>query len=338
MAAPLKRGFPGGVNLLIEHPQQPEAAIPVSGRTEGKGNRKRKGLNSINKAHKPGEKTETGPACLRFLTLADAMSQPPVSLPEAPPVLKRPLFLLSLVSACASLAAAEIDLSKPVSQTVAPDILYWPFDGGEIGLSRPNPAPDNSGNQLHGEMMGEGTTLRPDYVPGRFGTAISVEGTPRQSPAVKAPPANPGEKSPLDLHDQSFTAGAWVRLREPGLERHHLAVMELPNWNFFAQMRDGIGWYVGLASKHRATATEKVHLEDEEWHHLAFSVEVAAEGTIVTFWLDGNVLGQPQFLAGPIPPFGKPTNFGLRLGRSNLEGSLVIDDAFITSGVHTFRP
>jgi len=251
----------------------------------------------------------------------------------------RPLLLLPLLLLfCAPLRAAEIDLSRPVSETLAPDVLYWPFDDGELGLSRPNPAPDRSGNDFQGEMLGEGTTLRPDYVAGRFGTAISVEGTPKRSPGVRAALRKPGDAGPLDLHGKSFTAGAWVRLREPGMERYHLAIMDTPAWNFFVQMRDGNGWYLGLASKHRATATEKIFIEDEEWHHLAVSVEITPEATIVTFWLDGNVLGEQQTLAGPIPPVGGNARYAIILGRNNLEGSAAYDDVFITTGAHTFRP
>ena len=253
-----------------------------------------------------------------------------------------PLILSTAVGTLPIVAQDKvIDLSKPVIESVKPDRLYWPFDDGELGLSRPNPTADQSGNSLNGALQGEKTALTPDYVTGKYGTAISIEGTPTQSPCVGWRPSSPDSPSveKLNLGKTSFTMGAWIKLgeSEPG-ERAHVVFFQTPAWHFALIKTGDDQWVPTLVSQKRAKGPAILGLQDGNWHHLAMSVENDAEGTgaMITFWHDGQVLGTPQRLEASIPP-EVALRFRMTLGRSNIKGATVFDDAFITSGVYSFK-
>ena len=59
-----------------------------------------------------------------------------------------------LLSVCpAVFGQSTIDLSKPVSQSLKPDVVYWSFDQGLPGQSLPEVVEDESGNGLDGRLL-----------------------------------------------------------------------------------------------------------------------------------------------------------------------------------------
>jgi len=146
----------------------------------------------------------------------------------------KPYLLLTLLAAAgihsAAGAAPEstvIDLSKPVSESLKPDVLYWAFDDGSIDFYMPDPVEDLSGNGFSGKLMEGAVHPIPTYSEGKFGTAIRLQGnTPNSetpegklktflNPRVtwaRKPRESVSDPNLLHMKDTSFTAGAWVRI------------------------------------------------------------------------------------------------------------------------------
>lgn len=253
-----------------------------------------------------------------------------------------------------------ISLSKPVSESLKPDVLYWSFDDGTPDTSHPELIEDHSDHGHVGQLVAGSLKPEPVYVEGKFGTALYFHG---RSPFVTAPNGKevPSEgpsvvwshsKTPamweetkLDMNGQSFTAGAWIKLnsiREGGRQTIYLMDrgMGPSQWSFELRKAEDDQWIFRALNVSSAQTTA---LNDEGWHHVAFSVESGPDSSTVTFWLDGQELGLPVEARSRIAAPEQPRERTFRVGERNVafhstgfDG--VLDDVFVTSGVHTFQP
>lgn len=58
---------------------------------------------------------------------------------------------------------------------------------------------------------------------------------------------------------------------------------------------------------------------------------------MVVFHIDGQLQGEPQVIDPGLPSEDFTQRFSITSGRNTLAGSVVLDDAFITSGVYEFK-
>jgi hypothetical protein len=256
-----------------------------------------------------------------------------------------------------------IDLTKPVSETLTPDVIYWKFDDGIIGDSMPDPVSDLSGNNLNGALLAGDKKPQPNYVKGKFGTAIHVEGnTPNETdengkmrtfpnPRItwRAAGSDRPDDQTLDLAGKSFSGGVWVKFDEIlSGERQivyvfHRGVPPVSHWSF-ALMKTPTGeWTLNFYVPKLAKRIESpnFYLDDNDWHHIGFSFEVGEVESTLTFWMDGERLGDPMKTDGSIPPTERINERVFTLGEGNVGNfgnGLVgaFDDAFVTTGVYSF--
>ncbi len=262
------------------------------------------------------------------------------------------------------LHADIINLSKPVSESIKPDGIYWNFDGADIGQSSPEIVQDHSGNGYDGRLTAGGSHISlPSYIKGRFGTALHVDCTipvGKDGEAVEStrvPKSSvrwrlrdtPGawENTKLDMDGKSFTGGVWIKFDEVDPAPSQTIVLFQRGrkdsvWYFRLQKKKGSDWSLHFRQA-RSTADTSI-FSDHDWHHVAFSYDVQPDGSTVTFWLDGVEFGKPVHIKDdPRIPTPDDTDRGFRLGEQHI-GSFstgftgALDDAFVTSGVHTFKP
>jgi len=257
------------------------------------------------------------------------------------------LALLAVASASVADAAGKvIDLDKPVGASLKPDGFYWSFDDGLIGESEPTTVVDLSGNDFDGQISRQQASMTPIYVDGVFGTGVYVQGYPQVSwrPGDVAAAA---DNSKLLMEGQPFTGGIWFKMddRKPG---GHVLIRRDDNglgwqlivWRDPAEDADaeGTSWSLQLRL---GNADEKSYRQaftsafaDGQWHHVGFSVTPDPDGKnfTVVYWLDGELFDTVSFAAN-IPDSPLEKQF-LAIG-NGVWG--LLDDAFVTTGVYTFK-
>lgn len=269
-------------------------------------------------------------------------------------------WLLAISFQIFPLFGGVIDLTKPVSESVKPDGIYWAFDGGTIDDWMPDPVIDGSGNAFNGLLQRGAKKPQPTYVEGKFGTAIRFEGnTPFetsedgklrtfQNPRVTwmqyDRPSAP-DPSLLDMAGTSFTAGAWIKFEEiNGGEPQLLTVFHRGRSNGWTLrlLKDPTDqWKLMYYGGGRAESDRVADFNDLEWHHVAFTFKAGAEGNSLQFWLDGKPLGDAIPIRDSITE--APTADRIfTVGESNVgnfgKGFVgAIDDVFVTSGAYEFR-
>jgi len=243
--------------------------------------------------------------------------------------------------------ATSISLDQPVSASLQPDILYWNFDDGVIGTSWPDPVPDRSPTKANGILIPKGMT--PTYTPGRFGTGLLTTLEPGHAAYIRwqsvgFPAAT--FRDTLGLEKPGFTLGGWVKVNyTPESKAASITVLQGMQTNI------GVIWTFNLVKNAQEAWTllfvyNGVRYDlgvpmdsfmQGEWHHVAVSVGKGEDGTpTVTFWNDGYAMGDPKPLDPNAVSKFKDEERLILTGASGLEG--VVDDLFITRGVHTFTP
>ncbi len=270
---------------------------------------------------------------------------------------------LVLLLACpAVFGQTAIIVSKPVSQSLKPDVIYWSFDQGSPGESLPELVEDESGNGLDGRLMAGGVHPEPVYVQGRFGAGLRFPGptppvvgedgfsrqvqlNPRVMWRLKKVAGAPDGAS-LDMAGKSFTGGAWVKIEkikegEPqSISLMHQGAAE-GQWSFNLMKDERDSWKLSALFTPSSEKTEV--LNNGAWHHVAFSYETKNGENLITFWLDGEPFGDPVPTTRVIAPALTDKHRAFTVGERNMayfstgfEGA--VDDVFVTSGVHGFKP
>ncbi len=262
------------------------------------------------------------------------------------------------------MAQSVIDLSKPVSKSLKPDGIYWTFDQAVETESGSAIVEDSSGNDYHGKLLTGDLHPAPTFVEGRFGKALHFQGnTPswinekgqtrtRQNPRVTwklsdTPAA--WDEGKLDMAGCSFTGGAWVRFDEINSGNTQSVTIfdrglpiEKANWGFVLLKTPNDQWEfraMGIRSTGKSEA-----LNDQQWHHVAFSLNVSDGKGEVTFWLDGQRLGEPVATPSVIASItdsarGRILTVGERnVGNFSTGFIGAIDDVFVTTGALSFEP
>ncbi len=255
-----------------------------------------------------------------------------------------------------------IDLSKPVGESIKPDVLYWAFDDGSVGFMMPDPVEDLSGNGFSGKLMEGAKNPTPIYTEGKFGTAILLQGN---TPSSETPEGklqtflNPrvscvanakkevSDPSLLHMKATNFTAGAWVRIDEVNdgkMQRIPVFYLgHLTGWKFEIFKEVNGSWLLRFSGGGGSAKipVEAVDLGDKHWHHVAFAYSLRGEDGEVVFYVDGSPLGDPLELKGRIGQEEGISSF-FTMGEfnvGNFSDGLVgaFDDAFVTTGAHTFK-
>ena len=255
-----------------------------------------------------------------------------------------------------------IDLSKPVGESLKPDVLYWAFDDGSIGFFMPDPVEDLSGNGFSGKLMQGAANPIPIYTEGKFGTAILLQGTtpnsetpegklqtflnPRVSWVVTSK-EKVSDPTLLHMKDTSFTAGSWVRIDEVNEgKKQRIPVFYLGHvtgWSFELSKEANGVWSLkfGGGGDKAKLPVEGADLGDKQWHHVAFAYSLRGENASVVFYVEGSPLGDALELKGKVGQeegiFSFFTMGEFNVG--NFSDGLVgaFDDAFVTTGAHTFK-
>ncbi len=271
------------------------------------------------------------------------------------PLLLSALMLPTLFGTVAS-TAEVIGLSRPVSESVKPDLLYWNFDGGTPGSSSPNPTADGSGNGFDGYLLPGASQSLPTYVEGKFGTAVFLEAL---SPKTLDPHVNwnaadaPGsDDTLLDLDGKNFTAGIWICLPPGQTEEEASFVLfergrsagESSHWSLVIGRGSTGIWTLRahLPGAFKSVPIRDVLPDDGEWHHVGMSLEVVDGESRLSFWVDGVLLEGNAMVAAVITPAELKDRI-LTVGERNVSYhssamKVMVDDAFITSGVYQFEP
>ena len=268
-------------------------------------------------------------------------------------------ILLSALFLTGPVAAAEpaaIDLNKPAGESLRPDGFYWTFDDGIVGTSDPKAVEDLSGNGITGLAGASKEVPMPTYADGKFGTAIYLQGV---GSIVRWVDKNKTD-SPMgflttDGKGKPFTAGFWFKMEDTKPVAHILL------------RRDGgarKGWRIALVradSKDNETEGNswKLRMEygdfkgdpgskavteafaDGSWHHIGVSVapDESAEkagdelsNMTAVYWLDGQLFDTVHFRTKEVVI--EQGSHSIVVGDAS---NGITDDAFITSGVHTFK-
>lgn len=280
------------------------------------------------------------------------------------------LLSLSVLLLCArpgfsaGVEGKVINLGKPVGESLKPDGFYWAFDDGILGEGQPAEVDDLSGNGFVGLIVKSPGKPPITYAGGKFGTGIYAQGLGAMVEWTEKSPVNAApEPARLMMKDQPFTGGVWFKMddRRAGL---HALIRQTEGgvgWRFCAvketekgvspdldkdlsTQSQGDTWKldfeIGDSRIRGMSAASTAAFADGKWHHLGFSVSSEkAEGKTpagreftVTYWLDGEVFDTVNFLADLPDP--EPGTLSLRAG-FRVWG--VMDDAFVTTGIHTFK-
>jgi len=266
-----------------------------------------------------------------------------------------------IMATCLAGDGKVIDLAKPVGDSLTPDGFYWSFDEGIEGESQPPRVGDLSGNGFDGVLHTYGSDPKPTYAPGKFGTGILLErhGTAfwseRQGTKLDAPE--------LGTKGMPFTGGVWFKMEDLKLRSHVLLQKNAygQGWRFIlykmdnlasgnqdeggTEAADGTQWSISfqhgravseqdqIKPKHPMTLPTGI-FADRQWHHLGFSIAPGPEPmeSSVTYWLDG----EPFETIISKSLWEDPTPNGQFLQAGKISSGLM-DDAFVTSGIHTFK-
>lgn len=240
-----------------------------------------------------------------------------------------------------------INLNKPVSESLKPDGFYWSFDDGLIGESEPKVIGDLSGNGFDGQIARGAAPAMPTYAEGVFGTGIFVEGFADVSWRKGSQYDNAQDPDRLTMKGQPFTGGVWYRM-DSLKPVNHVLIRRDDNsigWRLLLMKADdtehdvdGTAWFLNLEygdSRVRSRSQGQTSVfTDKKWHHIGFSVTPEGEEGrfTVEYWLDGQHFDTITFLAKIPNP--NPEKRFLSVGTGTW-GSL--DDAFVTTGAHTFK-
>lgn len=299
------------------------------------------------------------------------LSMKQYSLLKAPLALSAAYAALSMATPIAS--AAVIDLTKAVGESITPDGIYWTFDEGTIGTST-TPATDHSSingtpGNLQGTLNGpKSGNPPPVYAEGKFGNGVHITGTSRDNldqNVIWDGRTNNLDASQIDMAGKDFTVGIWLKLNSfnagsiqdvylmergipvfpgaSGTQRNFLSLRltkgTSDNWVMILLVGDGVHSTVSIES-----GISFRNPNDLEWHHYAFTLQPIEDGkSLVQFYLDGETFGDEKTInIQPAPILNtEPGQKELRVGERNgssyysaFDG--VVDDFFMTSGVHTF--
>lgn len=278
-------------------------------------------------------------------------------------LLKTSIFCFLLFAATKASSQTTINLSKPVSQSLNPDTLYWPCDEGTLGTSSPEEVIDLSGNGFDGKLLPGKLHPQPIYAEGKFGTAIQFHGDtpPVVGDGGKETARNPNpsirwrlrdtpgtEGNQLDMAGKSFTAGLWIKVEKSNSGKMQTIMLMnrgyAPDrqWGFML-IKDDMDLWTLMVRGLKSTIQTDV-LNDSGWHHLAFSLDSHGDdGSTVSYWLDGMVLGEPVTGPSAILEPESDAERVFQVGERNVGNfssgfAGLIDDIFVTTGIHTFQP
>jgi len=275
------------------------------------------------------------------------------------------IFLLSVSPGLAAEAESKaIDLKKPVGESLKPDGFYWTFDEGILGEGQPSEVDDVSRNGFVGRIVKVAGKPQITYAEGKFGTGIYAQGVGGMVEWTEKSLVNAAsEPGRLTMKDQPFTGGVWFKMddRRPGLHALIRQTEGGTGWRLcvvketekgvspdldkdLSMQSPGDTWQldfeVGDSRVKGKTLATTPAFADGKWHHVGFSVSSeksegktpAAKDFTVTYWLDGEVFDTVSFQANAPDP--EPGTLSLRAG-FRVWG--VMDDAFVTTGIHTFK-
>lgn len=274
------------------------------------------------------------------------------------------VFFLASLGLAADVASKAIDLKKPVGESLKPDGFYWAFDDGLLGESQPSEVDDLSGNGFVGRIVNVPAKPPITYADGKFGTGIYAQGLGAMVEWTEKSPVNAAtEPDRLTMKDKPFTGGVWFKMddRRPGLHALIRQTEAGVGWRFcvvketekgvppdldkdLSTQSQGDTWKldfeIGDSRIRGMSAASTAAFADGKWHHVGYSVsseksdeKTAGAGAFtVTYWLDGEVFDTVHFQA--VTPDPEPGSLSLRAG-FRVWG--VLDDAFVTTGIHTFK-
>lgn len=270
-----------------------------------------------------------------------------------------------------ALQAEEIDLTKPVSESL-PGITGIYITGDTLVTDAETPYfPDSSGNEYHAKIdagIGAPPSLTPGVdIPGTsgFGNAIRIERKPEDSGTTGNPRAVAAlpEYNNLAMVATSFTAGAWIKFNSIPDEPHAVVVMDrggrstttgenAGHWSFYLHQTTSGNWRMeftqgdGISTAQRtATAATNWQVDLLDWNHVAFTYHyISPNNASISFYLNGTLLEEIPVSATLISSGSThwlPRRFAIGERPvsnyfSNFNGA--IDDLFVTEGVHTFSP
>jgi len=255
-------------------------------------------------------------------------------------------------------ASDLIRLSKPVSESIKPDGIYWNFDNGTPGTSEPNPVRDESGNGFEGFLLRGVNGELPVYVEGKFGAGIHLKGEHPTAPdprvSWKVQESSAGDETRLDMSGRSFTAGAWVKFNEiKSGESQTFVVFERGiaaagnnAWSIRIAKPPNGKWRLRfqLSGAYQDAFGDAVNFSDGKWHHVAISLDQTETAGVLAFWFDGIPIREGVVVDTTIPPMNeKGRNRVFTVGERNVshyysDTDASVDEVFVTSGLYRFEP
>lgn len=266
----------------------------------------------------------------------------------------RSLLTLTLAFLCLGTGMAQtIDPNKPLPESLKPDLLYFDFEEDRDGYAISQAEAGLSASIENGKV-GVPPARKPG--PGEaFGHALEFNygSHPAFVGANEQTAGNHlriADDASLRLAGQSFTLGAWIQVPE-GTEipfRPYKKIIgkgghsgSYPGWSLQLGGRDGV-WVLSLllvdsdaVQTRRDARLPAGSLEPGVWHHVAASFD--ADSKALTLWFDGL-----QVFSGEAPGEVGESTLPLVIGENGMSTycniPLVMDEAFIVSGVHDFVP
>lgn len=262
-----------------------------------------------------------------------------------------------LVAGSATCASAQtINLGKPLPESLKPDILYFNFDevqGAAVSSAIPGgvDATIEAGTVAAPPTPADGLSIW-------YKKAMEFNyGAPEASPEVPNATSQGNHVKvttapELNLADQSFTMGAWIKVVEgSGLPENSTKYIlgkggynkDFPGWAFVLQKRSADRWV--LIFQHSSGQGAETELAvigwmkgftTDVWHHIALSYNHEANSLL--FSLDGIPIEPLPFEPFSIGASNTPLLVGERGVAHYGNMRVVMDEVFIVSGVHDFVP
>ncbi len=256
----------------------------------------------------------------------------------------------------------EIDLEKPLSESVPSELLYLYWNMNESsGVEVANQAatgPDYNG------LLYPGGFSAPEFGPSRsqeFGNAVWLQGEEKLDANTDANPhikwSGEGHLDALNLTQTSFTAGLWVKFnaltgageRIRLINRGRTAVQDY--WDYTlsrVQSNNRYIWVLDFSIGTQRGTSERVRailpadILPDLWYHFAFSLEYKEnEGSEIRFFLNGELLNTEMLPLTISPPtsLDQQLTVGERATSSyHSRLNAWIDEVFIARGLHDFTP
>lgn len=266
----------------------------------------------------------------------------------------RPLLAIALASLCLNTGVADtIDIGKPVSASLTPDLLYFDFDQESEGT-----LPSQGELSLSASIEPGKVDAYPSWVPGRseaFGKAMEFNYgalPPFTEPnnLMAGNHLSIANRPELQMAGQSFTVGAWVKIPEEGdldlsWVRHKMLIGSgafseaYPGWGLQISCDRNV-WTLTLlmvggdSHRSRCDAVIPQGVSPGSWRHVAASVDAATRK--VSLWVDGERIVSRE-IDGDIGESKFPLVIGERGMSTYCNLPLTLDDVFIVSGVHDFK-